>query len=53
MTNAEKFFEVFGFEWGTVPPCNEKSCETCTREDDCIDTYWQSEYKEPKKEQTL
>jgi len=51
MTNAEKFKEVFGFEWSDADGCPYDECvdkdgddyDSCT---ECIDAFWRSEYKE-------
>ena len=54
MTNAKKFKEVFGYDRepftdGYHCPFNSDRCKENTCED-CLNKWWQSEYKEPKKE---
>ena len=54
MNNSEKFKEVFGFELNPEPYKNDIYCPFNSTKcgdlpcDDCIKTFWQSEYKEPK-----
>ena len=55
MTNAEKFKEVFGFEFALAPyesdcwcPFQRTKCRDTEFDcfEDCIKPFWQSEYKD-------
>ena len=54
MTKAEKFKEVFGYNIKDflsdyICPFNSDRCKDKPCKD-CLNDFWQSEYKEPKKE---